>query len=152
MQGSAKTIPQSGRGGCEVMKELRRRAPLAAIAILLSVTAALGQDQWWQFRGPHGNGHVQAPNLPLNWTEDKNIAWKTPIHDRGWSSPVIWNNQIWLTTATADGSKMFAVCVDKSTGRILHDIHSGLGAASDTNSLAGIPTGFGGRGKQEKSD
>ena len=83
----------------------------------------LGEDQWWQFRGPNGNGHIQAPNLPLNWTEDKNVVWKTPIHDRGWSSPVIWNNQIWLTTATADGRKMFAVCVDKMTGSILHDIH-----------------------------
>ncbi len=44
------------------------------------------------------------------------------IHDKGWSSPVIWGNQIWLTTATADGHKLFVICVDRETGKILHDI------------------------------
>jgi hypothetical protein len=51
------------------------------------------------------------------------VAWKTAIHDRGWSSPVIWGNQVWLTTATRDGHRLFAVCVDKDTGRIVHDLH-----------------------------
>eukprot|EP01043_Picozoa_sp_COSAG02_P127663 COSAG02_NODE_65051_length_259_cov_0.625000_1_plen_62_part_10 len=53
--------------------------------------------------------------LPLEW-DDSSIVWKTPIHDRGWSSPVIWNDQIWMTTATKEGQKLFAVCVDRKTG------------------------------------
>jgi outer membrane protein assembly factor BamB len=51
------------------------------------------------------------------------VAWKTPIHDRGWSSPVIWGDQVWLTTATGDGHRLFAVCVDKDTGEVVHDVH-----------------------------
>jgi len=47
------------------------------------------------------------------------VKWKTPIPFRGWSSPVILNGQIWLTTATADGHDFFAVCVDQESGRIL---------------------------------
>ena len=81
------------------------------------------EESWWQFRGPNGNGHTAATNLPLDWGESRNVAWKTAIHDRGWSSPVIWGNQVWLTTATRDGRRLFAVCVDKDTGGIVHDLH-----------------------------
>jgi len=88
------------------------------------VSNALGTDEsWWQFRGPRGDGHAAAVNLPKNWNESKNVTWKTPIHDRGFSSPVIWGKQIWLTTATEDGRKLFGVCVDKNTGKILYDLH-----------------------------
>ncbi|HAA86832.1 MAG TPA: quinonprotein alcohol dehydrogenase, partial [Verrucomicrobiales bacterium] len=84
---------------------------------------SLANEQWSQFRGPEGNGHVRSKSLPMEWSETKNISWKTAIHDRGWSSPVIWNNQIWMTTATKGGKKLFAICVDKMTGKILHDLH-----------------------------
>jgi outer membrane protein assembly factor BamB len=60
--------------------------------------------------------------LPVHWSESKNVAWKRAIHARGWSSPVIWGQQIWLTTATPDGKQMFALCIDKESGQILHDV------------------------------
>ena len=77
---------------------------------------------WPEFRGPTGDGHAGAPGLPLTWSETENVVWKTPIHDHGWSSPVIWQNQIWVTTATEDGTQLFAVCVDRDTGEIVHDV------------------------------
>jgi outer membrane protein assembly factor BamB len=98
----------------------------ALLSILVTTTicgTSLANDQWSQFRGPKGNGHINTTSLPLEWSESKNISWKTAIHDRGWSSPVIWNNQIWMTTATKNGNKMFALCVDKVTGNVLYDIH-----------------------------
>ncbi len=98
----------------------------ASLFFLIAVSASsplLAVDDWWQFRGPDGNGHVRATDLPLKWNEKEHIAWKTPIHDRGWSSPVIWRNQVWMTTATSDGRKLFAVCVDRDSGKIIHDIH-----------------------------
>ncbi|MCC6510840.1 MAG: PQQ-binding-like beta-propeller repeat protein [Pirellulaceae bacterium] len=79
------------------------------------------EEPWWQLLGPHGNGHANGADLPVQWTDRENVSWKTAIHDRGWSSPVIHGHQIWLTTATADGHKLYAVCVDKNSGRILHD-------------------------------
>src|SRR5499427_8317617 len=83
---------------------------------------AYAGDNWPQFRGPEGTGHSDARDLPLNWSETNNVVWKTPIHDRGWSSPVIYGDQIWLTTATQDGRKLYAVCVDRETGRVVQDL------------------------------
>lgn len=88
--------------------------------ILIFLTAA--SDNWPQFRGPDGNGHSDARGLPLKWSEEENIVWKTAIHDRGWSSPVIHGDQIWLTTATGDGRKLYALCIDRESGKIIRDI------------------------------
>jgi outer membrane protein assembly factor BamB len=97
------------------------RVPTLMILVVL-VLRAEAQDNWPQFRGPRGDGRAEAVGLPAKWSESENIKWKTPIHDRGWSSPVIWGNQIWLTTAREDGKEMFAVCVDKNSGKVVHDI------------------------------
>jgi len=91
---------------------------LFAIPILLSGAEA----NWPELRGPTKDG--QAPNArpPLTWSETNHIAWKTPIHDLGWSSPVIWEKQIWVTTATESGREMFAVCVDSESGKVVKDV------------------------------
>ena len=49
---------------------------------------------------------------------ERNVRWKTAIHDKGWSSPVVWENQVWLTTATEKGDKCYAVAVDRDTGKV----------------------------------
>ena len=99
---------------------MRSMAWIMALAVLAS--AASAGENWPEFRGPGRNGHSDARGLPLTWSQTENIKWKTPIHDRGWSSPVIWADQIWLTTATKNGRQMFAVCVDRKTGKIVHDV------------------------------
>ena len=96
------------------------------ILLLITVASCLvieANEQWSQFRGHFGNGIIKSTSAPINWSENRNIDWKTPIHDRGWSSPVIWNDQIWMTTATKEGNKMYAICVNKLSGKIEHDIH-----------------------------
>jgi outer membrane protein assembly factor BamB len=93
-----------------------------ALILALAVTANLqaGTD-WTQFRGPKGNGHSDAKGLPTKWGEDSNIKWKTAIHGRAWSSPIILGDQVWLTTATADGKQLGVVVVDKDSGKIVFD-------------------------------
>ena len=76
---------------------------------------------WPEFRGPRGNGTSTATNLPLHWSEQQNVKWKTPVHGRAWSSAVIWDKQVWLTTATENGRELFVVCLDRETGRVLRD-------------------------------
>ncbi len=98
------------------------RIAAAVLAIIVSISLAQAGENWPQFRGPDGNGRADATGLPLTWSETENITWKTPIHDRGWSSPVVWNDHVWMTTATADGHRMFAVRVDRDSGKITHDI------------------------------
>jgi outer membrane protein assembly factor BamB len=103
---------------------MKRLFPTAVLLTLLSFLFALtatAAQNWPQFRGPGGDGHSSSKNLPLKWSETENVTWKVPVHDRGWSSPVIWGNQIWLTTASEDGKKLHAVCINKKTGKTLYD-------------------------------
>ena len=97
---------------------------MKAPTLLLAVAAlapAVARADWPEFRGPTGDGYVnrQPAGLPLHWSETNNIKWKTAIPDRGWSTPVVLGDQIWLTTATIAGNDYFAVCLDKETGKIL---------------------------------
>jgi outer membrane protein assembly factor BamB len=80
------------------------------------------QAQWPQFRGADGTGISESRGLPLAWGEAKNVRWKTRIHGRAWSSPVILGGQVWLTTATEDGRELFAVALEQESGKILHDL------------------------------
>jgi outer membrane protein assembly factor BamB len=86
-----------------------------------SVRSQDNKSSWPQFRGPRGDGTAPGQHPPTNWSATDNVLWKTLIHDRGWSSPVIDSGEIWLTTAAVDGKKMYVVCVDLSSGQIKHD-------------------------------
>ncbi len=63
---------------------------------------SLGQESWPQFRGPLGNGHAPDAKIPLNWSESEHVTWKVPVLGEGYSSPVIYGNQLWLTTAIVE--------------------------------------------------
>lgn len=94
---------------------------LVSALVAVSTTLSIAGENWPQFRGPSGDGIANSTNLPVSWSEDENIAWKTEIHGLGWSSPVIYDNQIWLTTATQDGTELSVLCLDKNSGKILLD-------------------------------
>ena len=70
-------------------------------SVLFLVSSALASDVWPQFRGPSGDGHAEGSNFPDTWSESKNIAWKTALPGRGWSSPVVADGVAWMTFATA---------------------------------------------------
>ena len=96
---------------------------MSVVILLASVCrAGIATDNWPQFRGPSGDGCSEARGLPLTWSQSNHVRWKTPIHGRAWSSPVIWNSQIWVTTATPDGKELFAICLDRDSGKILRDL------------------------------
>src|SRR6266705_6864260 len=98
---------------------------VTALALtLLACGARAAEADWPEFRGPWGDGHVSAPGdkktvgLPLHWSETQNVKWKTETPYKGWSTPVIMNGQVWLTTATEEGHDFFAICVDAETGKV----------------------------------
>ena len=99
------------------------RFPTAVTTTLLALAlmSTEGQADWPEFRGPTSDGHAshQAVGLPLDWSETHNVTWKTEIPHRGWSTPVVLGNQVWLTTATLDGDDFFALCLDAATGKVL---------------------------------
>jgi outer membrane protein assembly factor BamB len=99
---------------------MKRRVFWAAAG--LAVLSLRADAQWPEFRGPQGTATAPGGALPVEWSEEKNVGWKTPIHGRAWSSPVVQDGQIWITTATEDGRELSVVAVDLESGRILHDV------------------------------
>ena len=96
------------------------RALVRVAAIVLAVTSL--HAEWPQFRGAGGMGMSPSRGVPLTWSEGRNVRWKTAIHGRAWSSPVVLNDQVWVSTATPDGRRLSAIALDRDTGRIFRDI------------------------------
>ena len=88
---------------------------------LVTGTMSAGEN-WPQFRGPHANGHTTATGLPVSFSETQNVIWKTPVAGKAWSSPVVWDRQIWMSTATKEGNELGAICIDAETGEVLHEV------------------------------
>lgn len=104
------------------------------------------QADWPQWRGPDGQGHAPGKDLPTTWGESEGVAWRTELPGRGWSSPVIADGRVWMTTAiespaseeetklrlrTNTGDQpltllskveLRALCVDAATGQLLHNV------------------------------
>ncbi len=79
------------------------------------------QENWPRFRGPNGQGISSAAGLPVAWGPEENVAWKTEIPGVAWSSPIVWGDRIFLTTATDEGKECRVLAVDRNTGNILWD-------------------------------
>jgi outer membrane protein assembly factor BamB len=110
------------------------------VLVVLFLSVQILAEDWPEFRGPTGQGLSDEHGLPLTWSETKNVRWKVAIPGRGWSSPAIQGDRIWLTTATEEGKSLRAVCVDRNTGAILQNLEvfrrRGSGQINSKNSQA----------------
>lgn len=84
-----------------------RHCTLCAVVLSLFTTTApcaspVGDGDWPYWRGPERNGMARG-EAPLEWSDTKNMKWKIPIPGRGHSSPVVWGNKIFVTTAVPTG-------------------------------------------------
>ena len=89
---------------------------------LLSWNTLSADNNWPEFRGSDGNGANFSADVPTDLSAPENIAWKAEPHGKGWSSPVVWGDQLWITTATEDGKKQYALCYDRNTGEKKFDL------------------------------
>ena len=80
----------------------------AALILLLSFPVSAAN--WPEFRGPSGNGNAATARL-LTWSETKHVRWKVALPGQGWSTPVAWDGQLWMTAAEDQGRVLFALCV-----------------------------------------
>ena len=85
-------------------------------------TTIAQENNWTFFRGSNLNGVSANTGLPQSWKEDSCIKWKTPLSGTGISSPVVFGQQIWISTANPSGKELFAVCLDKESGIITQNI------------------------------
>ena len=116
-----------------------KRSKLTSALLFFLCVPVLAED-WPEFRGPTGQGHSSETGLPLTWSETKNVRWKVAIPGKGWSSPAVQGDRIWLTTATEEGKSLRAICVDRNNGAIAQNIElfrlKNLGPISPKNSHA----------------
>src|SRR5688572_5099485 len=78
-----------------------------ALIVFVSLAAparAAGPSEWPQFRGPGGAGVADQSSLPETWSTSENIAWAVEIPGRGWSSPIVWRDRVFITSAVSPGT------------------------------------------------
>ncbi|MGB2863199.1 MAG: PQQ-binding-like beta-propeller repeat protein [Sedimentisphaerales bacterium] len=78
-------------------------------------------ENWPGFRGPGRQGISNEKDLPTQWSETSNIIWKTAIPGEGWSSPIVFDDRVFMTTATDEGVSYRLLCLDRKTGSVLWD-------------------------------
>jgi len=100
-----------------------RRTILSLLTLCLFTSGLWSQESasWTHFRGSDLNGISTGKRFPSTWDDSTNIAWKISESGKGWSSPVVLGEQVWLTTANRETREMRAICVDLETGKELHN-------------------------------
>jgi len=100
-------------------------ARIRRCVILCLLSCCLGGsargDNWPDFRGPNRDGRISTARLPLRWSEKENVTWKVELPGRGWSTPVAWNEQLWMTSAEEDGKSLLVLCVGLD-GKLKHRV------------------------------
>jgi len=93
---------------------------LAVLSFVLFVTsnAVSAEPTWPRWRGPEGTGHSTEKDIPAKW-DTKSILWKTPLKGSGQSTPTIWGDKMFLTTALENGKSRVVFCVDRKKGDIV---------------------------------
>ncbi|MFV1966200.1 MAG: PQQ-binding-like beta-propeller repeat protein [Pirellulaceae bacterium] len=103
------------------MKTSFRKRSTLLVGTLALLASGMGrvdaESNWPRWRGASADGHSQEKGLPHTWTEDS-IVWKTPLNGKGHSSPTIWGNRIFLTSALEQGRQRMVMCIDRRDGTI----------------------------------
>ena len=102
---------------------MTRRSLWVQVVILIWLAApAFAQQHWSQWRGPWGQGVADGSwNVPLNWKVspegNENVAWKLKLPGPGNSTPVVWQDRVFVTCANAAGTQRSLICIDRGTGQ-----------------------------------
>jgi outer membrane protein assembly factor BamB len=88
------------------------------LGLSLASTSTVSAENWPAWRGPTGQGHSAEKNVPWQWSSTKNVKWKVPLKDQGNSTPVIWNDTIFLTQANKGGTVRSLLCFNKTDGKL----------------------------------
>jgi outer membrane protein assembly factor BamB len=101
---------------------VRTACVICSLAIVS--TLAVDAQDWRQFRGPTGQGIAEGNGLPTEWSTTKNVAWKTAVPGRGWSSPVVAHGRVWLTTAVTErrATSLRLLAFEVESGRVAQDV------------------------------
>jgi outer membrane protein assembly factor BamB len=118
---------------------MRVRLALLTCLYLACAPLAARTDDWPQFRGPNGSATSSEKSLPAEWSTTKNVAWKAQVPGYGWSSPIVWGDKVFVTTAISDKQK-------KPSGGF-----GGPGGFDGPGGFEDGPGGFGGFGRPSQT-
>jgi outer membrane protein assembly factor BamB len=108
-----------------VLSQKGRQSTSPAVSVKALMPAEGAERQWPRLRGPDGQGTADEATLPLHWSPTENVAWKVALAGRGNSSPVVWNDRIFMTSAAADGSWRKLLCYARADGHLLWEQAAG---------------------------
>lgn len=91
----------------------------ASVALSYWCLASAAAEDWPQWRGPRGDGTSGEHNLPIRWGVDENVAWKIPLVEPGNSTPVVWQDRIFVTQPVAKQQRRTLLCLNRGDGRLL---------------------------------
>jgi outer membrane protein assembly factor BamB len=126
-----KTTPRAIINSCRVLVVasicsstgmLASRLSDASSPVSMVVQSGAAMNYWPHWRGPSAQGIVEGKGYPDRWSETENILWRVPVPGRGHSSPIVWGDRIFLTTATADGSRRSLLSFRRSDGKLLWEV------------------------------
>jgi outer membrane protein assembly factor BamB len=86
---------------------------------LLVLAPAGTAEEWPGWRGPRGDGTSRETNIPLHWNQTENVRWRVPIPGKGHSSPIVWEDRIFVTTCLEAQEKRMLLCLSRTDGRVL---------------------------------
>lgn len=99
-----------------------------AVSILIvSISLTARAENWAQWRGPTFNGVSPEKNLPDRWSSTENVAWATEMPGSGNSTPIVYNDRVYLTSVTDASDDLLALCVAADTGKIIWQNKLGIG-------------------------
>ncbi len=116
-----KQVPPFDRGArAEPAGTLIRKAGTSGLQLRAVLPAPGAERQWPRFRGPTGQGESDQKDLPTTWNKSgENIRWRTPVPGRGNSSPIVWGQHIFLTSAGLKGNERQLLCFRLADGKQL---------------------------------
>jgi outer membrane protein assembly factor BamB len=114
---------------------------LVVLACTLTAASAAEAGNWPQWRGPYFNGSSDERNLPSRWSKTENVAWSADLPGAAASTPIIWEQRVFLSGADSAHDKLQAMCFDRTSGKLLwtHDVAGGIRKDSRSNYASPSP-------------
>ena len=117
------------------------KKPALLMFLAACTVSSLEAANWPQFRGPGFNGSSEEKNLPAAWSLTQNVVWKSTLPGDSASTPIVWDDHVFVSTTDTDTGKLKAMCFDRRSGELLwdHDVANGLRRENSSNYASPSP-------------
>ena len=112
-----------------IAENSRQMKRLNVLAMVLTLTVSVQAADWSNWRGPNYNGSTDETNLPTRWSQTENVAWSIDLPGPSASTPVVWDDCVFVSTTDTTADRLWAMCIDRKSGktRWRHEVGSGIG-------------------------